>query len=106
MKKYTVANLVMAVLYIPLSLFCFLMGMATEAVTPDTHFLLVVGYHLLAWGGMLISVTVHPCLLVSQYFFSKKNQPVTGRIIRFLPLIAAALLLLIVLGLEALVGNL
>ena len=102
MKKYTVANLVMAVLYIPLSLFCFLMGMATEAVYPDMSVFLIVEAYILAWGGMLIGALAHPCLILSQYYFSKKENPTAGRIFRFLPLIAVAGLVLLSLGLEAL----
>ena len=85
MKKHTIINIIMALVYVPFSFFSFLCGMAGEATLSQTNPLICACYNMFAWTGMLTSFATYPCLFLSQWFFDQKNNPSAGRLFRFLP---------------------
>ena len=82
-------NTILAILYIPITLFGFLMGMATETITDETKSLIIASCYAMAIPGMLSPIAAYGGLLLSRRLYDK-GRIVESHFARFLGLIFIA----------------
>ena len=82
-------NIVLAILYMPISLFGFVLGMATEEAIGETNRLIIAACYSLAHLGMLSPIAVWGGLILSYRLFDK-GHIVASHFARFLGLIFIA----------------
>ena len=87
-------TIILAIIYIPISIFGFLMGMFTEGAIGETNHLVVASCYVPASIGMFTPFAAYGGLIFSQILYNK-SQIRAGCFARFLGLIvfASALLL-------------
>ena len=93
-RTHRIINTILAILYFPLSIFGFLMGMATEGAIGETNRLVIASCYVLACPGMLTPLTAYGGLFLSHRLFENGHIK-ASHFARFLALIvmAAAFLL-------------
>ena len=64
-------NMILAILYMPISLFGFVLGMATEEAIGETNRLIIAACYSLVHLGMLTPITAYSGLLLSHRLFDK-----------------------------------
>ena len=64
-------NTILAILYVPISLFGFLMGMAIDAAMDETNWLVIAGCYSMAYLGMLSPFAAYGGLLLSRRLYDK-----------------------------------
>ena len=70
-RTHRILNIVLAILYLPISVFGFMMGMATEGTVGETNRLITASFYTLAYSGTLTSVTAYVGLFLSHRLFEK-----------------------------------
>ena len=87
-------TIILAIIYIPISIFGFLMGMFTEGAIGETNHLVIASCYVPAYIGMFTPFAAYGGLILSQILYNK-GQIRAGCFARFLGLIvfASALLL-------------
>ena len=88
-RTHRTINIVLAVLYWPISLFGFLLGMATEGTIGETNRLIIASCYTLAHLGMLTPLAAYVGLLFSHKLFEKGSVR-ASHFARFLGLIVLA----------------
>jgi len=71
LRTHHILNIVLAILYIPISFFGFLLGMATEGTIGETNPLIIASCYTVAIPGMLTPITAYGGLLLSHRLFDK-----------------------------------
>ena len=98
-RAHWILNAILALLYIPLSFFGFLMGMATVGTIGETNKLIIASYHTFACLGQLSPLVSYAGLFLSHVLF-KKEHIRASHFARFLGLIFLATAFLLALALE------
>ena len=68
-RTHRFLNIILAFLYMPLSVFGFLLGMATEGTIGESNLLVIVSCYVLAWSGMLTPLVSYGGLFISRRMF-------------------------------------
>lgn len=94
-------NYILAVVYIPYGLICFMMLMATDMVLSETHPLMIVSGYLVGYTGFLTALTAHLCLFLSSRLYSGGKRT-ASYVVRFIPVITMVIVIPIAMVLELL----
>ena len=91
-KIYKIFSVIINVLYIPLSFFGFLCGMALDGIINETNNTIIVLTNIVAHTGMLM-----PLLCLVCYFVSKKiiKNRVLCTIVKLIPIILFAIMIVL-----------
>ena len=90
MKKFF--NTIFYVLYIPLSFFGFMCGMATDGLIDETNKVVIALTNIFAYTGLFMPIICLTCYLVSRRITENKAL---GYVIKFIPIIVFALMIIL-----------
>lgn len=100
-RSHRAPGSILAVVYVPYALFCFLLFMASETALTQTDPLRIAGGYLVAYAGLFTALTAHLCLFLSARLYRNGKQS-AGCVVKFLPVITMVSAFLIALVLELL----
>ena len=89
MKEYKmkkILNTILYVLYIPLSFFGFMCGMATDGLIDETNNIIIILTNIFAYTGLFMPVICFVCYLVSKKTMANKAFSIIIKLIPFLVL--------------------
>ena len=98
---HRVLNYILAVVYIPYGLICFMMLISTDIVLSETHPLVIASSYLVGYAGFFTAVTAHLCLFLSSRLYNN-GRKTASYVVRFLPVITMVIVIPIGMGLELL----
>ena len=95
MKEYKaqkILNTIIYVLYIPLSLFGFMCGMATDGLIDETNSLIITFTNIFAYMGLFMPIICLVC-----YFVSKKikENKALNVVVKLIPIIVLILMIIL-----------
>ncbi len=91
-NTYKNLSIVIYVLYIPLSFFGFMCGMATDGVIDETNKTIIVLTNIFAYIGLFMPIICFACYLVSKRL---KGNIFLSTIIKIFPILILILLLML-----------
>ena len=91
-KTYKILNTILYVLYIPLSFFGFMCGMATDGLIDETNEVVLTLTNIFAYTGLFMPIICLTCYLVSRRITENK---VLGYVIKFIPIIVLVLMIIL-----------
>ena len=91
-KTYKILNTILYVLYIPLSFFGFMCGMATDGLIDETNKVVITLTYIFAYIGLFMPIICLTCYLVSRRITENK---VLGYVIKFIPIIVLVLMIIL-----------
>jgi len=90
-KTHKVLNTLIDVLYIPLSFFGIMCGMATDGLIDETNRFIITLTNVLAYMGLLLPIICLVCYFVSKKITGNKSL---GIVIKFIPFFIFVLMIL------------
>ena len=85
MKK--IVNTIFYVLYIPLSFFGFMCGMATDGLIDETNNIIIILINIFAYTGLVMPIVCLVCYFVSKKITDNKSLSIVIKLIPFFILI-------------------
>lgn len=89
-----IVNIVLGIVYAPVTLFSFLFLMGTEATIGETNPVLIAWTYIFSYTGFFMFL-ICPASILLGYLLYKKDRLIWSYIIRFLPVILLGLALII-----------
>ena len=99
-KTHNILNTIINVLYIPLSFFGFLCGMATDGLINETNNIIIILTNIFAYMGLFMPIICLACYFVSKKITENKSQSIVIKLIPFLILILMIILDFIVMNIR------
>ena len=90
MKEYKaqkILNTIINVLYIPLSFFGFMCGMATDGLIDETNNIIIILINIFAYTGLVMPIVCLVCYFVSKKITDNKSLSIVIKLIPFFILI-------------------
>ncbi len=91
-KTHKILNTILYVLYIPLSFFGFMCGMATDGLIDETNNIIIILTNIFAYMGLFMPVICFVCYLVSKKTAENKSLSIVIKLIPILVLILIIIL--------------
>ena len=91
-KTYKILNTILYVLYIPLSFFGFMCGMATDGLIDETNKVVITLTNIFAYTGLFMPIICLTCYLVSRRITENKAL---GCVIKLIPIIVLVLMIIL-----------
>ncbi len=91
-KTHKILNTILYVLYIPLSFFGFMCGMATDGLIDETNNIIIILTNIFAYMGLFMPVICFVCYLVSKKTAENKSLSIVIKLIPILLLILMIIL--------------
>ena len=79
-------NIILSILYIPWAFMCSLAGLVQDGLVNETNVFLLISGQIVTWSGIVVALTSHYCLYLSDKAYSK-GRKCDSYVIRFLPII-------------------
>ena len=95
MRKYTtykILNTILYVLYIPLSFFGFMCGMATDGLIDETNKVVIALTNIFAYTGLFMPAICFVCYLVSKKITENKLLSI---VIKLMPILVSLLMIIL-----------
>ena len=99
-KIHKILNTIIYVLYIPLSFFGFMCGMATDGLIDETNNLIITITNIFAYIGLFIPILCLVCYFVSKKITENKSLSIVIKLIPFFVLILMIILDFIVMNIR------
>ena len=99
-KTHKILNTIIYVLYIPLSFFGFMCGMATDGLIDETNNLIIAFTNIFAYMGLFMPIICLLCYFVSKKITENKSLSVVIKLIPFFVLILMIILDFIVMNIR------
>ena len=99
-KTYKILNTIPYVLYIPLSFFGFMCGMATDGLIDETNNLIITFTNIFAYMGLFMPILCLVCYFVSKKITENKSLSIVIKLIPFFVLILMIILDFIVMNIR------
>ena len=99
-KKHKILNIIIYVLYIPLSFFGFMCGMATDGLIDETNNLIITFTNIFAYMGLFMPILCLVCYFVSKKITENKSLSIVIKLIPFFVLILMIILDFIVMNIR------
>ena len=99
-KAQKILNTIIYVLYIPLSFFGFMCGMATDGLIDETNNLIIAFTNIFAYMGLFMPIICLLCYFVSKKITENKSLSIVIKLIPFLILILMIILDFIVMNIR------
>ena len=100
---HTILNRILAFVYVPYAIICFLLLMASETALTESDPLIIAGGYIIAYAGLFTALTAHLCLFLSARLYGSGKKS-ASYLVRFLPVIIMVAAFLVSLCLELLAG--
>ena len=91
-KTYKILNTILYVLYIPLSFFGFMCGMATDELIDETNKVVIALTNIFAYTGLFMPVICFVCYLVSKKITENKLLSI---VIKLMPILVSILMIIL-----------
>ena len=91
-KTYKILNTILYVLYIPLSFFGFMCGMATDGLIDETNKVVIALTNIFAYTGLFMPVICFVCYLVSKKITENKLLSI---VIKLMPILVSILMIIL-----------
>ena len=91
-KTYKILNTILYVLYIPLSFFGFMCGMATDGLINETNKVVIAITNIFAYTGLFMPVICFVCYLVSKKITENKLLSI---VIKLMPILVSILMIIL-----------
>ena len=98
MKK--IVKTIIYMLYIPLSFFGFMCGMATDGLIDETNNIIIILTNIIAYMGLFMPIICLVCYFVAKKITENKSQSIVIKLIPFLILILMIILDFIVMNIR------
>ena len=82
-KAHKILNTIIYVLYIPLSFFGFMCGMATDGLIDETNNLIITFTNIFAYMGLFMPILCLVCYFVSKKITENKSLSIVIKLIPF-----------------------
>ena len=91
-KTHKILNTIIYVLYIPLSFFGFMCGMATDGLIDETNKVVIALTNILAYTGLFT-----PIMCLTCYLFSRRvaENKLLSLVIKFIPFLVLVLMIIL-----------
>ena len=99
-KAHKILNTIIYVLYIPLSFFGFMCGMATDGLIDETNNLIITITNIFAYMGLFMPIFCLVCYFVSKKITENKSLSIVIKLIPFFVLILMIILDFIVMNIR------
>ena len=91
-KTHKILNTIIYVLYIPLSFFGFMCGMATDGLIDETNKVVIALTNIFAYAGLFMPIICLTCYLVSRRVAENK---LLSLVIKFIPFFILILMIIL-----------
>ena len=99
-KTHKILNTIIYVLYIPLSFFGFMCGMATDGMIDETNNLIITFTNIFAYMGLIMPIICLVCYFVSKKITENKSLSIVIKLIPFFVLILMIILDFVVMNIR------
>ena len=99
-KAHKILNTIIYVLYIPLSFFGFMCGMATDGLIDKTNNLIITFTNIFAYMGLFMPILCLVCYFVSKKITENKSLSIVIKLIPFFVLVLMIILDFIVMNIR------
>ena len=99
-KTHKILNTIIYVLYIPLSFFGFMCGMATDGLIDETNNLIITFTNIFAYMGLFMPIICLLCYFVSKKITENKSLSIVIKLIPFFVLILMIILDFVVMNIR------
>ena len=99
-KTHKILNTIIYVLYIPLSFFGFMCGMATDGLIDETNNLIIAFSNIFAYMGLFMPIICLLCYFVSKKITENKSLSIVIKLIPFFVLILMIILDFVVMNIR------
>ena len=99
-KTHKILNAIIYVLYIPLSFFGFMCGMATDGLIDETNNLIITFTNIFAYMGLFMPIICLVCYFVSKKITENKSLSIVIKLIPFFVLILMIILDFVVMNIR------
>ena len=99
-KTHRILNTIIYVLYIPLSFFGFMCGMATDGLIDEMNNLIITFTNIFAYVGLFMPIICLVCYFVSKKITENKSLSIVIKLIPFFVLILMIILDFVVMNIR------
>ena len=99
-KAQKILYIIIYMLYVPLSFFGFMCGMATDGLIDETNNIIIILTNIIAYMGLFIPIICLVCYFVSKKITDNKSLSIVIKLIPFLILILMMILDFIVINIR------